>query len=113
MRTVKRFREIGEEFFTVSEVAKLLRANPKTVYRWIELGSLRAVKVEEGYGNQIKPHIVIPRSSLREFIENHLTIGELKVLVNHKELISRLFRSENIEEVKKTAEFIYNQLLNS
>ncbi len=113
MRKVKSFEEIGEEFYTVSETAKILRVSTKTVYRWIEMGNLRAVKVEEGLGNQVKPHIVVPKKALKEFIENHLTIGELKVLINHKELIAKLFKSDNVEEIKKTAEFIYNQLLNS
>jgi len=111
MRTVKTYRDIGEPFYTVSETAKILRASVKTVYRWIELMHLRAIKVEEGYGNQSKPHIVVPESAIKEFIENHITIGQLKILVNNKDVIANLFKADNPEEVKRTAEFIYKQLL--
>ena len=69
--------------------------------------------MEEGSGNQFRPHIVIPESALKEFIENHMTIGDLKVLINHKEVIAKLFKADNPEEIKRTAEFIYRQLLNN
>ncbi len=111
MRTVRTYRDIGEPFYTVKETAKILRANIKTVYRWIELMHLRAVKVEEGYGNQSKPHIVIPETAIKEFIENHITIGQLKILVNNKDVIVNLFKADNPEEVRATAEFLYKQLL--
>lgn len=111
MRKVRSYSQISERFYTVSEVSRILRTNIKTVYRWIELGILRAVRVEEGCGNHVKPHIVVPESALKEFIENHMTIGDLKVLINHKEIIARLFKADNPEEIKRTAEFIYKQLL--
>jgi excisionase family DNA binding protein len=36
------------EFYTVSEVAKLLRVGHSTVVRWIQLGQLRAVRLPSG-----------------------------------------------------------------
>ncbi len=35
-------------FYTVTEVAKLLRVGRSTVVRWIQLGQLKAVKLPSG-----------------------------------------------------------------
>ena len=34
-----------EQLHTVNEVAVILRVHPKTIYRWIEAGTMRAVRI--------------------------------------------------------------------
>ena len=50
-------------FYSVSETAKLLKVNPKTVRRWIENGDL----TEHRFGRQIR----ISDSDLVAFIRQH------------------------------------------
>ena len=38
-----------EKFYTVDEVAQILKVNPMTVYRWIKAGKLPSYKVEKQY----------------------------------------------------------------
>lgn len=50
-----------EEYFTPQEVAKKLKIDMSTVYRWIKNGNLRAVKVGHFWR--------IPESELKRLLE--------------------------------------------
>jgi excisionase family DNA binding protein len=35
----------GDDIFTIDEVAKILKVNRRTVYRWIETGDLKVARI--------------------------------------------------------------------
>jgi len=63
---------LQDEFYTVSEVASLLKVSKRTIYTWIEFGFLGAVRIAKD--EKAKGTLRIPRSKLEEFIKTHLTI---------------------------------------
>ncbi|EGD51739.1 DNA binding domain protein, excisionase family [Thermoanaerobacter ethanolicus JW 200] len=52
-----------DKFYTVKEVAELLKVNIHTVYRWVREGRLPAIKI----GDLVR----IPESELNKFLEEH------------------------------------------
>jgi len=59
------------KYYTVKEVAAHFRVSPRTVYTWIEMGMLRAIKI---YGEGTRGTIRIPREALEEFEKIHYTL---------------------------------------
>lgn len=62
-----------EHFYTVREVAAILKVAERTVYNWVEFGYMKAIKVGSPEG---KGTIRIPESALQEFIKKYTTIEE-------------------------------------
>jgi excisionase family DNA binding protein len=56
---------VHEEYWTLDEVAERLKVNRRTVNRWIEDGSLGAIR----FGAPPRGAIRISESDLQEFIE--------------------------------------------
>ena len=56
---------VHEEYWTLDEVAERLRVNRRTVNRWIENGSLNAIR----FGAPPRGAIRISESDLQEFIQ--------------------------------------------
>lgn len=54
-----------EKYYTINEVAELLKVAYLTVYRWIRGGKLKAVKIQKQYR--------IRQSDLNEFIKIYNT----------------------------------------
>ena len=54
-----------QRYLTAGETASLLRTSPATVYRWVRMGYLPAVKI----GHELR----IADSHLNEFLENRRT----------------------------------------
>ena len=52
-----------DEYYTLKEVAKMLKISYMTVFRWVQAGKLKAVKV--GKQNRVKKEI------LEKFIEGN------------------------------------------
>ncbi|MEO2082528.1 MAG: helix-turn-helix domain-containing protein [Desulfurobacteriaceae bacterium] len=76
-------------FYTVKEVAVITGRSVPTIYNWIDMGFLKAVKV----GSETsKGAVLIPESALQEFLEKNLLwkgeITELKNKILLKEVIS-------------------------
>ncbi len=61
------------KYLTVKEVAKYFRVSDRTVYNWIDLGYLRAIKVGDGRGT-----VRIPLDALEEFERRFKTIDDLR-----------------------------------
>jgi excisionase family DNA binding protein len=59
------------KFYTVDEVAQILRLSKRTVYSYIEFGYLRAVQVGE------KKALRIPEDALNEFLKLNQTVFEI------------------------------------
>jgi putative resolvase len=60
-----------EQYYTIEEVAKMLKVAYLTVYRWIKAGKLKAVKAGKQYR--------IERSALDKFIEESSQYGDAKI----------------------------------
>jgi excisionase family DNA binding protein len=56
---------VQERYYTPKEVAEGLKVTPRTVYRWLETGELRAIRFAREYR--------ISESDLQDFIERHRT----------------------------------------
>jgi excisionase family DNA binding protein len=50
-------------YYTIEEVAKILKVHENTIYNWVESGKLQAIKI----GNLWR----IPRESLPQVVENN------------------------------------------
>ena len=59
-----------DSFLSVREVAHLLHLSPRTVRRWVRSGRLEAVRT-----SMVKGRIVIPRASLKRFLETARTVS--------------------------------------
>lgn len=46
---IKTKTELEDEYYTIDEVAKMLKVAYLTVYRWIQSGKLKAVKAGKQY----------------------------------------------------------------
>lgn len=57
---------MSEKYYTIEEVARLLRVSVRTVYRWIRNDSLKAIQVMQGGGYRI------PSSEIDRFYSNNL-----------------------------------------
>jgi len=60
---------VHEEYWTLDEVAERLKVNRRTVNRWIENGSLTAIRFGPPPGGATR----IAESDLQEFIERRRT----------------------------------------
>lgn len=61
----------AKEFYTIEEVAKLLRVSYLTVFRWIQAGKLSAYKVGKRYRIEI--------SDLNNFLERSKKYGNITI----------------------------------
>jgi excisionase family DNA binding protein len=59
------------KFYTVDEVAQILRLGKRTVYYYIEAGYLRAIQVGE------RKALRIPEDALQEFLKLNQTVFEI------------------------------------
>ncbi|MCS7317317.1 MAG: helix-turn-helix domain-containing protein [Candidatus Dojkabacteria bacterium] len=59
-----------EKFLKVKEVAKILNLAPRTIYTYIEMGKLKALKGKSFCDNS-KSFIRIKLSDLKDFIKNN------------------------------------------
>jgi len=81
-----------ERIYRVKDVAKILKVSYKTVYNWIELGHLKAVKIEKT--------LRVPESALEEFLKENLTVPFIEKLhPNKSDAIKRL-----LDVLKNSAE---------
>jgi excisionase family DNA binding protein len=55
------------EFYTLEEVAKELRVNPRTIMRWLKSGQLKGYKL----GNSKTSLLRIPKAEVNKFLEKH------------------------------------------
>ncbi len=55
------------EFYTLEEVAKELRVNPRTIMRWLKSGQLKGYKL----GNSKTSLLRIPKTEVTKFLEKH------------------------------------------
>lgn len=55
------------EFYTIEEVAKELRVNPRTIMRWLKNGSLKGYKLGDGKTSLLR----IPKAEVKRFLEKH------------------------------------------
>ncbi len=55
------------EFYTLEEVAKELRVNPRTIMRWLKSGQLKGYKL----GNSKTSLLRIPKTEITKFLEKH------------------------------------------
>lgn len=55
------------KFFTLEEVAKELRVNPRTIMRWLKNGQLKGYKL----GNSKTSLLRIPKAEVYKFLEKH------------------------------------------
>jgi excisionase family DNA binding protein len=60
---------VQEEYWTLDEVAERLKVNRRTVSRWIENGSLSAIR----FGAPPRGSIRITESDLQEFLQQRRT----------------------------------------
>jgi excisionase family DNA binding protein len=58
------------KFFTLEEVAKELRVNPRTIMRWLKNGQLKGYKL----GNSKTSLLRIPKAEVNKFLEKHKII---------------------------------------
>ncbi|WP_127480587.1 helix-turn-helix domain-containing protein [Nocardioides pantholopis] len=61
----------SDDFLTVPEVAQRLRVNPATVRRWIEAGTIPAVKIGRSYRVEL--------AQVQAVIDGHRTTTPLTV----------------------------------
>lgn len=54
---------IEEKFYTVDEIAEILKVNPMTVYRWIKAGKLKSYKAGRNFR--------IKKGDLDKFLEQN------------------------------------------
>jgi excisionase family DNA binding protein len=59
------------KFYTVDEVAQILRLSKRTVYSYIEAGYIRAIQVGE------RKALRIPEDALQEFLKLNQTTFEI------------------------------------
>ncbi len=80
-------------FYTVKEVAKLTGRSVPTIYNWIDMGFLKAVKIG---AESSKGAILIPESALEEFLKKNLLwegeIDELKNKILFSEVLCGITR---------------------
>lgn len=55
------------EFYTLEEVAKELRVNPRTIMRWLKSGQLKGYKL----GNSQTSLLRIPKAEVNKFLAKH------------------------------------------
>jgi excisionase family DNA binding protein len=55
------------EFYTLEEVAKELRVNPRTIMRWLKSGSLKGYKLGNGTTSLLR----IPKVEVKKFLDKH------------------------------------------
>jgi len=55
------------EFYTLEEVAKELRVNPRTIMRWLKSGQLKGYKL----GNSKTSLLRISKAEVNKFLEKH------------------------------------------
>lgn len=55
------------EFYTLEEVAKELRVNPRTIMRWLKSGQLKGYKL----GNSQTSLLRISKAEVNKFLEKH------------------------------------------
>ncbi|GEM_PF-1363461 len=80
-----------EKIYKIKEVAEILKVSYKTVYNWIELGYLKAVKIEKT--------LRVPESALEEFLKENITVPFIdKLHPNKSEAIKKL-----LDILKQTA----------
>ncbi|GIW22577.1 MAG: hypothetical protein KatS3mg068_2481 [Candidatus Sericytochromatia bacterium] len=60
----------NDKFLKVKEVAKILNLAPRTIYTYIEMGKLRALK-GQSFCDSSKSFIRVKLSDLKEFIKNN------------------------------------------
>jgi len=77
------------KFYTVDEVAKLLKLSKRTVYSYIQFGYLRAIQVGE------KKALRIPEDALQEFLEKNQTVQEVLPRPRYKLTIIRKNSNDN------------------
>ena len=58
------------KFFTLEEVAKELRVNPRTIMRWLKNGQLKGYKL----GNSKTSLLRISKAEVNKFLEKHKII---------------------------------------
>ena len=87
------------KFYTPAEVRRIFGVSRTTVYRWIEEGLLRAVEIPNpDKGNP--PFVYrIPEEALIEFVENNITVGQLKILVQNKSLLKHTLKKGDTKKV--------------
>jgi excisionase family DNA binding protein len=73
--------------YTVREVAEYFKVSERTVYGWIEMGYLRAIKVGSLDG---KGTVRVPEDALEEFIRNCQTIP-----IRPKRIVLKIRREEH------------------
>ncbi len=55
------------EFYTLEEVAKELRVNPRTVMRWLKCGQLKGYKLGDGKTALLR----IPTTEVKKFLDKN------------------------------------------
>ncbi len=55
------------EFYTLEEVAKELRVNPRTVMRWLKSGQLKGYKLGDGKTSLLR----IPATEVKKFLDKN------------------------------------------
>lgn len=55
------------EFYTLEEVAKELRVNPRTIMRWLKSGQLKGYKLGKSKTSLLR----IPKTEVVKFLEKH------------------------------------------
>lgn len=55
------------EYYTLEEVAKELRVNPRTIMRWLKNGSLKGYKLGAGKTSLLR----ISKAEVNKFLEKH------------------------------------------
>jgi excisionase family DNA binding protein len=82
-----------ERIYKIKEVADILKVSHKTVYNWIELGHLKAIKVEKT--------LRVPESALEEFLKENITTPFIEKLhPNKSEAIKTLLEILKLVKVK-------------
>ena len=80
---------MGKRYYTVKEVAELTGRTPPTIYRWVNMGLLKAAKIhEEG----TKGALLIAEEDLVEFYRKNLTCREtfeLEKKIELKEILQK------------------------
>ncbi|GEM_PF-3617086 len=87
------------KFYTPGEVRRIFGVSKSVVYRWIEEGTLRALAFPNPHRKNPPFIYRIPEEALIEFIENHITVGQLKVLVQNKTLLKQALKKGDTKKV--------------
>ena len=87
------------KFYTPAEVRRIFGVSKSVVYRWIEEGSLKALALPNPHRKNPPFIYRIPEEALIEFIENHITVGQLKILVQNKTLLKKALRNGDTKKV--------------